>query len=145
MVRTHPRTRKPQRSQIDPLRWCVRVYGDQRKNEKTIAATPVAPRTWGTTIWPTPLLDLAAALLAAELGLTVDAAAADVPEGCVADLPEAVGAAPDAAEPLISAWIEELKVPVMPVRVNLAENASSLALIAVWLGSFRLTDVNLMK
>lgn len=29
----------------------------------------------------------------------------------------AVWAAPDAAEPLISAWIEELKVPVMPVRL----------------------------
>jgi hypothetical protein len=70
-------------------------------------------------MWPTPLfLALPAALLAAELGLTVDAADADVPEGLVdAPVAAAVEAAPDAAEPLISAWIVELKVPVMPLRL----------------------------
>jgi hypothetical protein len=85
---------------MDPLR--LGVYGDQRKNEKTIAATPVAPRTWGTTMWPTPLfLALPAALLAAALGLTLDAAAAVVPEGLVDPVAAGVEAAPDAAEPLI--------------------------------------------
>lgn len=58
-------------------------------------------------MWPAPLfLELPAALLAAALGLTVDAAAADVPEaGLVAPLvAAAVEAAPDAAdEPLITA------------------------------------------
>lgn len=115
-------------------------------------------------MWPAPLfLDEPAALLAAEFGLTEDAAAADVTEGCVVDpVAAAVEAAPDGpVEPLISAWIVELKVPVMPVRlfkpleeieyeedmtyVNLAENASAGALIEVMLGSFRLTDVILMK
>lgn len=72
-------------------------------------------------MWPAPLfLELPAALLAAVFGLTVDAAAMDVPEGFVVDPP--VGAAVEAAtdgpvEPLISAWIVELKVPVMPLRL----------------------------
>ena len=70
-------------------------------------------------MWPAPLfLELPAALLAAGFGLTVDAAAAVV--GCVVDPPVAAGveAAPDGfVEPLISAWIVELKVPVMPVRL----------------------------
>jgi len=73
-------------------------------------------------MWPAPLfLEVPAALLAAEFGLTVDAAVADVPEGLVD--PDPLGAAPveaapdgDAA-PLITAWIVELKVPVMPVRL----------------------------
>jgi len=98
---------------------------------------------------PAPLFaELPAALLAAALGLTVDAAAMDVPEGPLVAPDPLVAAAVEAAtdgpvEPLISAWIVELKVPVMPLRLNLAENAS--ALNWVWLGSFRLTDVNLMK
>jgi hypothetical protein len=118
-------------------------------------------------MWPAPLvlaLSLAA-LLGAVLALTVDAAAADVAGAVVPELvvAAAVEAAPDGlVEPLISAWIVELKVPVIPVRlfktlrrkfkyqgdtthVNLAENASALALIWAWLGSFRLTDVILIK
>lgn len=81
---------------------------------------------------PAPLfLELPAALLAAAFGLTVDAAAADVPEGFVVApdplVAAAVEAAPDGlVEPLITAWTVELKVPVMPLRVNLAENASAL-------------------
>ena len=70
-------------------------------------------------MWPAPLLlELPAALLAAEFGLTVDAAAAVVPEGVDLAVAAAVEAAPDVAEPLISAWIVELKVPVMPVRLS---------------------------
>jgi hypothetical protein len=72
-------------------------------------------------MWPAPLFfELPAALLAAEAGFTVEAAAADVPEGCVLDplAAAAVEAAPDGfAPPLISAWIVALKVPVMPVRL----------------------------
>jgi hypothetical protein len=75
-------------------------------------------------MWPAPLfLELAATLLAAALGLTVDAAAPDVPEACcvvAADplVAAAVGAAPvGVSEPLISAWTVELKVPVMPLRL----------------------------
>jgi hypothetical protein len=73
-------------------------------------------------MWPAPLfLEVPAALLAAVFGLTVDAADADVPEGCV-EAPDPLGAAVEAApdgatEPLISAWIVELKVPVMPLRL----------------------------
>jgi len=108
---------------------------------------PVAPRTRGTTMWPAALfLEVPAALLAAAFGLTVDAAAADELEGFVGDplVAAAVEAAPDAAaEPLTTACTVELKVPDMPLRLNLAENAS--ALNWVWLGSFRLTDVILMK
>ena len=124
---------------------------------------PVAPRTRGITMWPAALfLEVPAALLAAAFGLAVDAVAADELEGFVGDplVAPAVEAAPDAAaEPLITAWTVELKVPDMPLRlfktlggarirrdtthVNLAENAS--ALNWVWLGSFRSTDVILMK
>jgi len=73
-------------------------------------------------MWPAPLfLELPAALLAAVVGLTVDAAAADVPEGCVVDpdplVAAPVEAAPDAPAPLITAWIVELNVPVMPLRL----------------------------
>jgi hypothetical protein len=72
-------------------------------------------------MWPAPLfLELPAALLAAVFGLTVDAADADVPEGCVVDPPVAAAveaAAEGPVEPLISAWIVELKVPVMPLRL----------------------------
>lgn len=73
-------------------------------------------------MWPAPLfLELPAALLAAAFGLTVDAADADVPEGFVVDpdplVAAAVEAAPDGFEPLITAWIVELKVPVMPLRL----------------------------
>jgi hypothetical protein len=99
--------------------------GNQRKNTKTIAATPVAPRTRGTTMWPAPLfLELLDELVEAEaLALTVDPAGADVPAAaaCVAALVAAgvAAAAPDdgASEPLISAWTVALKVPVMPVRL----------------------------
>ncbi len=54
-------------------------------------------------MWPAPLfLELPAALLAAALGLTVDAAAADVPEGRVDPVAAAVEGAPDAVvKPLI--------------------------------------------
>jgi len=45
--------------------------------------------------------------------------------------------------PLISAWTVALKVPVMPVRANLAENAS--AMNWDWVGSGALLDVNLIK
>ena len=86
-----------------------------------MAATPVAPSTRGTTMWPAPFLELPAALLAAVFGLTVDAAAADEAEGCVVApdplVAAAVEAAPEAAEPLITAWTVELKVPVMPLRL----------------------------
>jgi len=101
-------------------------------------------------MWATPLfLELLAALLEV-LDLTVDAAAADVLEACCVAIPDplvtaAVAAAPDegVSEPLISAWTVELKVPVMPERVNLAENAS--ALNWDWVASFRELDVNLIK
>jgi len=56
----------------------------------------------------------------------------------------AVEAAPEAvAAPLIWAWIVALKVPVIPVRANLAEKASTMN----WgcLGSGKLLDVNLRK
>jgi hypothetical protein len=68
-----------------------------------MAATPVAPRTRGTTMWPAPLfLELPAALLAAAFGLVVDAVDADAPEGRVdALVAAAVEAAPDEAAPLI--------------------------------------------
>lgn len=100
--------------------------GNQRKKTKTIAATPVAPRTRGTTMWPAPLfLELLDELVAAAaLALTVDPAGADVAAACVLapDPLLAAGvaaAAPDdgASEPLISAWTVALKVPVMPVRL----------------------------
>jgi hypothetical protein len=72
-------------------------------------------------MWPAPLfLELPAALLAALFGLTVDAAAMDETEGVDPDPLVAAGveAAPDdAAEPLITAWTVELKVPVMPLRL----------------------------
>jgi len=68
-------------------------------------------------------------------GAAADGAAADA--GAVEAAPEAV------VDPLIWAWMEALKVPVMPVRVNLAEKAS----ILNWgcLGSEKLLDVNLIK
>lgn len=84
--------------------------------------------------------------------MIVDAAAWDVLEACWAVDPDPLVAAgveaapaPDegVSEPVISASIVELKVPVMPVRANLAENAS--ALNWGWEASFRPLDVNLIK
>ena len=98
-----------------------RYKGNQRKNTKTIAATPVALRTWGTTMWPELLDEL---VEAAALALMVDPAGVDVPAmaACVVVLVAAgvAAAAPNdgASEPLILAWTVALKVPVMPVRLG---------------------------
>jgi hypothetical protein len=103
-------------------------------------------------MWPAPLfLELAPAVLAVD-ALTVDADDADVVDTrCVASpdplVTAAVAGAADADEgldePVIWAWTVALKVPVMPLRANLAENASA----GNWelVESFRLRDVNLMK
>jgi hypothetical protein len=117
-------------------------------------------------MWPAPLFLELPAALADALGLTVDPAAPDVLEACCVVAPAplvaaGVEAAPEGVTvPLIWAWTEALKVPDMPVRLfeplreswnqeedathaNLAENASAGKL--VWVASFRLLDVNLMK
>lgn len=92
---------------------------------KTIAATPVAPRTRGIAMWPAPLfLELAEPAVGVALDLTVDPADADplcVVSGLEAVAEVGVAAAPDpeegAAEPEISDWTVELNWPVMLVRL----------------------------
>jgi len=95
-----------------------------------------------------------AALLALELAWAADGAvdADTVLAARVVDPPGAAaeGAAAEdeaaveaVAVPLIWAWMVALKVPVMPVRVNLAEKASIMNW--GWLGSGKLLDVNLIK
>ena len=80
---------------------------------KTIAATPVAPRTPGMAMWPAPLfLELLPVPVAVALALTADPAE-EATEAVVRGL-EALEAADVAAadealtEPLISAWTVEL-------------------------------------
>jgi hypothetical protein len=89
-----------------------------------MAATPVAPRTPGTAMWPAPLLlelDPVLVPVAEVVALTVDP---DVVGACVVRGLEAaaVAAAPAPDEavnvPLISPWTVELKVPVIPVRLS---------------------------
>jgi len=99
-------------------------------------------------MWPAPLLDLDELLevpLGELLDLTVDVDSFAV---VTVDDPLDTGvdnaAVEDAATvPLISAATVALKVPVMPVRANLAENASAKA--PLWVGSGRLLDVNRIK
>ena len=77
---------------------------------KTIAATPVAPRTRGIAMWPAPLfLELAEPAVGVALDLTVDPA--DDVLCCVVtglEVAAGVAAAPDPdeglSEPEISAW-----------------------------------------
>jgi hypothetical protein len=113
-----------------------------------MAATPEAPTTLGTTMRPAPLLAaLVDVLLGELLDLTVDADSDgfDVVTVEPAD-PLVTGVDDPAVEdtiPLISAETVALKVPVMPVIANLAENASAKAL--AWLASGRLLDVNRIK
>jgi len=113
---------------------------------KAMAAMPEAPTTPGTTIRPAPLL--VEVLLGELLDLTVVVVSGfeDVVPGVepVDDpLGPGVEEPPGTDNPLISAATVELKVPVMPVRVNLAENASAKALL--WLAFGRLLDVKRMK
>jgi len=112
-----------------------------------MAAKPEAPTILGTTMRPAPLLALVVVLIAALLDLTTDVdnfavvavKPVDDPLGTGVDDPVVAGA----ELPLICAATEALKVPVMPVRANLAENASAKAL--AWVGSARLLDVNRIK
>jgi hypothetical protein len=109
---------------------------------KAMAATPEAPITLGTTMRPAPLLEeLLGELL--DLTLVVDGGF-DVLEDVkpVDDPLEGVEEPPGVTVPLISAATVELKVPVIPVRVNLAEKASALP---VPLGLARPTDVKRRK
>jgi hypothetical protein len=93
---------------------------------------------------PAPFFALVEVLLGELLALIVDVDTFDVvtvePLGTGVDDPAVVGA-PEI--PLISAATVALKVPVMPVRVNLAENASAKA--PLWVGFGRLLDVNRIK
>jgi hypothetical protein len=99
-------------------------------------------------MWPAPLLlelDPVLEPVAEVVALTVDPEVVTAACCVVIGLEvAAVAAAEEAVNvPLISCWTVELKVPVIPVRVNLAENASA----GNWelLASFRLIDVNLIK
>jgi len=113
-----------------------------------MAATPEAPTTLGTTMRPAPFFALVEVLLGELLDLIVDVDSFDVVTVEPVDDPLGTGvddpAVEDAPEiPLISAATVALKVPVMPVRVNLAENASAKA--PLWVGFGRLLDVNRIK
>jgi hypothetical protein len=94
---------------------------------------------------PAPFFELLEVLLVGELlDLTVDVDSFDVVD---VDDPLVTGvddpAVEDGEVPLISAATVALKVPVMPVRVNLAENASAKA--PLWVGFGRLLDVKRIK
>jgi len=102
------------------------------KKAKAMAATPEAPTTLGTTMRPAPLL-LFEVLLGELLDLT-DVVVVRGFEDVLGDvkpvdnpLDAGVEAPPGVVVPLISAATVALKVPVMPVRANLAENASAKA------------------
>jgi len=116
---------------------------------KAMAATPEAPITLGTTMRPAPLLELEA-LVEVPLGELLDWTIVDVVSGFdvlgdvkPVDNPLAgVEEPPGETVPLISAATVALKVPVIPVRVNLAENASALPVPVV---AGRLLDVKRRK
>jgi hypothetical protein len=113
---------------------------------KTMAPTPEAPITLGTTMRPAPLLEaLVEVVLGELLDLTVVVVSGfDVlGDGKPVDDPlEGVEEPPVVTVPLISAATVALNVPVIPVRVNLAENASALPVPLV---AARLLDVKRRK
>jgi len=113
---------------------------------KAMAATPDAPITLGMIMRPAPLLEaLVEVVLGELLDLTVVVVRGfDVLEdGKPVDDPLAgVEEPPVVTVPLISAATVALKVPVIPVRVNLAENASALPVPLV---AGRLLDVKRRK
>ena len=99
----------------------MNYHAYQRKKAKARAATPVAPRTPGTTIRPAPLLAFVE-LLARALALdwTADVVTRGVLGAAVPLLlaAEVVGAAvPTDDAPLINAVTLLLNVPFMPVRL----------------------------
>jgi len=113
---------------------------------KAMAATPEAPITLGTTMRPAPLLEVLVEVGLGELlDLTVVVVSGFEVLGDVKPVDDplvGVEELPGETVPLISAATVELKVPVIPVRVNLAENASALPVPLV---AGRLIDVNRRK
>jgi len=133
MVRTYVSTKPVEKMEQNIHQARYKLF--QRKKAKARAATPVAPRTPGTTIRPPPLL-----LPVFGVGLLVvtvevdDADFGDVLDDARTDAEVLLLAArvvvADATEagtddPLTSAWTMGLNVPVMALRAKWAENAST--------------------